>query len=54
MDADIRPALHKDEGPPPKTSIEDHKATFEAFLNLVKWGVLAVALLLIGMAVFLL
>ncbi|WP_420391579.1 aa3-type cytochrome c oxidase subunit IV [Acuticoccus sp.] len=38
----------------PRTSIDDHQRTFETFLNLIKWTVGVVALVLIGMAVFLL
>lgn len=41
------------DGDAPKTSFEDHKQTFDAFLGLIKWGVAVVAILLIGMAVFL-
>lgn len=37
----------------PRGSIEDHKRTYEAFLSLTKWTIVFIALLLIGMAVFL-
>jgi len=43
----------EDDEDAPRTSMEEHKATYEAFLNLMKWGVVVVALLLIGMAIFL-
>ncbi|HEY4545143.1 MAG TPA: aa3-type cytochrome c oxidase subunit IV [Pedomonas sp.] len=33
--------------------IRDHKRTYEGFVGLTKWGTIAVCLLLIGMAVFL-
>ena len=38
----------------PRTSIEDHRQTFDAFMGFVKWGVIVVVAILIGMAVFLL
>lgn len=37
----------------PRTSIEDHRQTYEAFLSLTKWTIVFIALLLIGMAIFL-
>lgn len=37
----------------PRTSIEDHRRTYEAFLGLTKWSIGAIALLLIFMAIFL-
>jgi len=43
-----------EDGDPPRTSIEQHQETFDAFMSLTKWAVLAVVLVLIGMAVFLL
>jgi hypothetical protein len=42
-----------DETDTPRTSIEEHEATYHAFLNLAKWATGVVILLLIGMAVFL-
>lgn len=37
----------------PKTDIEDHKRTYDAFLSLTKWGIIAVTILLIGLLIFL-
>jgi hypothetical protein len=39
---------------PPRTSMEEHEATYNTFLRFTKWGVAVVVLVLIGMAVFLL
>lgn len=33
--------------------MRDHQRTYEGFVGLTKWGTIAVCLLLIGMAVFL-
>ncbi|MBJ3775705.1 aa3-type cytochrome c oxidase subunit IV [Acuticoccus mangrovi] len=41
-------------GEPPRSELADHMRTYEAFLSLMKWGIILIALLLIGMAVFLL
>lgn len=38
---------------PPRPAMADREATYTAFLNLIKWGVAVVALVLIGMAIFL-
>ncbi|MEO1103671.1 MAG: aa3-type cytochrome c oxidase subunit IV [Pseudomonadota bacterium] len=40
-------------GEPPRTSIEDHKRTYDAFMGFTKWGTLIVAVILIGLLVFL-
>lgn len=44
----------QESGDQPHTSLEDHERTFEAFLQLIKWSIISIVLLLIGMAVFLL
>jgi hypothetical protein len=51
-DADHTP--HDDGGGPPRTDFEEHQRTYERFLGLIKWAVAVVALVLIGMALFLL
>lgn len=43
-----------DGGPPPEVDIAAHEGTFDAFVNLTKWTVVFIVLLLTGMAVFLL
>jgi hypothetical protein len=43
-----------DGGEPPRTTLEEHERTYERFLGLTKWAVAVVALVLIGMALFLL
>lgn len=37
----------------PQIDMGQHKQTYEAFLGLIKIGIAAVAILLIGMAIFL-
>lgn len=37
----------------PRTSIEDHQRTYDAFINLSKWSIVGVVILLILMAYFL-
>jgi len=37
----------------PRTSMDDHKRTYDAFLSLTKWGIIAVVVLLIGLVIFL-
>ncbi|WMS44977.1 aa3-type cytochrome c oxidase subunit IV [Acuticoccus sp. MNP-M23] len=38
---------------PPRTTIEEHQQTYDGFISLTKWSTICIALLLIGMAVFL-
>lgn len=38
---------------PPRTTIEQHQQTYDGFISLTKWTIIFIALLLIGMAVFL-
>lgn len=38
---------------PPRNTMAEHEATYNAFLTLTKWGIAVVALILIGMAIFL-
>jgi len=38
---------------PPRTTIEEHQQTYDGFISLTKWTMIFIALLLIGMAVFL-
>ncbi|MEM6849928.1 MAG: aa3-type cytochrome c oxidase subunit IV [Pseudomonadota bacterium] len=40
-------------GEHPRTHIDDHKRTYDAFLGVTKWGIIAVVVLLIGMLIFL-
>ena len=37
----------------PQISMADHMRTYEAFLSLTKYGIIAIVVLLIGMAFFL-
>lgn len=38
---------------PPRTSMEDHKQTYDAFLNVTKWSIVVIAIILLGLAFFL-
>lgn len=38
---------------PPRTTIEEHQRTYDAFMSLTKWSIAGVVLLLILLAVFL-
>jgi hypothetical protein len=46
-----RPEENEDDTP--RTTMAEHEATYNAFLTLMKWGIGIVALVLIGMAIFL-
>lgn len=43
-----------DDDTPPQVDIDAHQLTFDTFMNLTKWAIGVVVLILIGMAVFLL
>lgn len=43
-----------DNGEPPRTDFADHQRTFDALIGLTKWGIAIVALILVGMWIFLL
>lgn len=50
------PAQHtatSDDGTPPKIDMDEHRATYEGFLSVTKWGVIIVIILLVGMLIFL-
>ncbi|MEM7695546.1 MAG: aa3-type cytochrome c oxidase subunit IV [Pseudomonadota bacterium] len=40
-------------GEHPRTSIEDHRRTYDAFMSITKWSIVAVVILLIGLLIFL-
>lgn len=43
-----------DDGTIPEVDVAAHQQTFDAFVNLTKWTIVFIVLLLVGMAVFLL
>lgn len=43
-----------EDGEPPRIDMEAHQRTFDSLMTLTKYGTVIVALILIGMAVFLL
>lgn len=38
---------------PPRTTMDDHMRTYDAFMNIMKWGIVAVVLILVGLWWFL-
>lgn len=47
------PTASSDDATPPKIDMDHHNATYDGFLQVAKWGVIIVAVVLIGMLIFL-
>ncbi|XWN32544.1 MAG: aa3-type cytochrome c oxidase subunit IV [Devosia sp.] len=54
MAGDSANGTNVDNGEPPQTDIAEHQKTFDRLISLTKWAIIVVAVILIGLAYFLL
>ncbi|MEM0906086.1 MAG: aa3-type cytochrome c oxidase subunit IV [Pseudomonadota bacterium] len=50
---EAQPAPTGDDEGPPQIDMAEHQRTYDAFMNITKWGIIIVVVVLIAMAVFL-